>query len=159
MSVFAVNHLCRELLRDHKFRAAMKADPAAALAGLDLTKAERDALLAGDVAALYRMGVNSFLMGYLCRFEVCGLTLDVYNSRIRSAAHVGDIEHTAVVPAQAGTHREAGHVARWAAAKQRPMAQRNVWSAHGSPLARGRQRCGRPLNTSTPARAWRCWPW
>jgi hypothetical protein len=86
MSVFAVNHLCRELLRDHTFRAAMKADPAAALAGLDLTKAERDALLAGDVAALYRMGVNSFLMGYLCRFEVCGLTLDVYNSRIRSAA-------------------------------------------------------------------------
>jgi hypothetical protein len=32
------------------------------------------------------MGVNSFLMGYLCRFEVCGLTLDVYNERIRSAA-------------------------------------------------------------------------
>ena len=89
MSVFAVNHLCRELLRDHKFRAAMKADPAAALAGLDLTKAERDALLAGDVAALYRMGVNSFLMGYLCRFEVCGLTLDIYNSRIRSAAPQG----------------------------------------------------------------------
>jgi hypothetical protein len=25
-------------------------------------------------------------MGYLCRFEVCGLTLDVYNGRIRSAA-------------------------------------------------------------------------
>ena len=32
------------------------------------------------------MGVNSFLMGYLCRFEVCGLTLAVYNERIRSAA-------------------------------------------------------------------------
>ena len=28
MSVFAVNHLCREVLRDHAFRAAMKADPA-----------------------------------------------------------------------------------------------------------------------------------
>ena len=86
MSIYAVNHLCRELLRDHAFRAAMKADPAAAVARLDLTEAERDALLKGDVAALYRMGVNSFLMGYLCRFEVCGLTLDTYNSRIRSAA-------------------------------------------------------------------------
>ena len=31
MSVYAVNYLCRELLRDHAFRAAMKADPAAAL--------------------------------------------------------------------------------------------------------------------------------
>jgi hypothetical protein len=89
MSVLAVNRLCRELLRDHKFRAAMKTDPAAAVKGLDLTDEERDALLKGDVATLYRMGVNSFLMGYLCRFEVCGLTLDVYNSRIRSAAPDG----------------------------------------------------------------------
>ena len=32
MSVYAVNYICRELLRDHKFRAAMKADPATALA-------------------------------------------------------------------------------------------------------------------------------
>ena len=27
MSIFAVNHLCREVLRDHAFRAAMKAYP------------------------------------------------------------------------------------------------------------------------------------
>ena len=26
MSVYAVNYLCREVLRDHAFRAAMKAD-------------------------------------------------------------------------------------------------------------------------------------
>jgi hypothetical protein len=89
MSVYAVNHLCRELLRDHKFRAAMKNDPAAALSNLSLTSQERDAILAGDVATLYRMGVNSFLMGYLCRFEICGLTLPVYNERIRSAAPQG----------------------------------------------------------------------
>jgi hypothetical protein len=89
MSVYAVNHLCRELLRDHAFRAAMKADPGKALQGKSLTGPERDALLAGDVATLYRMGVNSFLMGYLCRFEVCGLTLPVYNERIRSAAPQG----------------------------------------------------------------------
>ena len=37
MSVYAVNHLCREILRDHAFRAAMKADPAAAIAKYDLT--------------------------------------------------------------------------------------------------------------------------
>jgi hypothetical protein len=86
MSVFAVNNLCRELLRNHAFRAAMKEDPAKALELLDLSPSEREALLSGDVAALYRMGVNAFLMGYLCRFEVCGLALDVYNARIRTAA-------------------------------------------------------------------------
>lgn len=86
MSVYAVNHAMRELLRDRDFRAAMKADPAKALAKLDLTDAERNAILAGDVAALYRMGVNSFLMGYMPRFEVCGLNQQIYNERIRKAA-------------------------------------------------------------------------
>jgi hypothetical protein len=86
MSVYAVNYLCRELLRDHAFRAAMQADPAKAIERFDLTEDERKALLAGDVATLYRMGVNAFLMGYLSRFEVCGLKLDVYNSRIRAVA-------------------------------------------------------------------------
>jgi Aromatic-ring-opening dioxygenase LigAB, LigA subunit len=84
MSIFAVNHLCREVLRDHAFRAAMKADPATALAGLDLTDEERRALVAGDVGALYRMGVNGFLMGYLARFEVCGLNVGIYNERMRA---------------------------------------------------------------------------
>ena len=84
MSIFAVNYLCREVLRDHAFRAAMKADPSKALAPLDLTGDERDALLAGDVGSLYRMGVNGFLMGYLARFEVCGLNVEIYNQRMRA---------------------------------------------------------------------------
>ena len=81
MSIFAVNHLCREVLRDHAFRAAMKADPAKALTPLDLTDEERRALVAGDVGTLYRMGVNGFLMGYLARYEVCGLNIEIYNQR------------------------------------------------------------------------------
>jgi Aromatic-ring-opening dioxygenase LigAB, LigA subunit len=84
MTIFAVNYLCREVLRDHGFRAAMKADPAQALAPLDLTDAERNALVAGDVGTLYRMGVNGFLMGYLARFEVCGLNIASYNERMRA---------------------------------------------------------------------------
>jgi Aromatic-ring-opening dioxygenase LigAB, LigA subunit len=84
MSVFAVNYLCREILRDHAFRGAIKADPAKALAPLDLTEAERNALLAGDVGELFRMGVNGFLMGYLARFEVCGLNMQNYNERMRA---------------------------------------------------------------------------
>jgi hypothetical protein len=46
MTIFAVNYLCREVLRDHAFRAAMKADPAKALAPLELTDDERRALIA-----------------------------------------------------------------------------------------------------------------
>lgn len=84
MSIYAVNHLCREVLRDHDFRAAMKADPAAALGVLDLTDDERQALVTGDVASLYRMGANAFLMGYLARYEVCGLNVGNYNERMRS---------------------------------------------------------------------------
>ena len=84
MSVFAVNHLCREVLRDHAFRGAMKADPAKALASLDLTDAERSALISGDVGALFRMGVNAFLMNYLARFEVCGLNAGNFNERMRA---------------------------------------------------------------------------
>ena len=84
MSIFAVDYLCREVLRDHAFRAAMKADPARALAPLDLTDEERRALIAGDVGRLFRMGVNAFLMGYLARFEVCGLNVETYNERMRA---------------------------------------------------------------------------
>ena len=84
MSIFNVNYLCREVLRDHAFRAAMKADPKAALAPLDLTDEERRALIAGDVGTLYRLGVNGFLMGYLARFEVCGLNMQNYNERMRA---------------------------------------------------------------------------
>jgi len=45
MSVYAVNYLCREVLRDHAFRAAMKADPAAALAWAGAAKQARIYLL------------------------------------------------------------------------------------------------------------------
>jgi hypothetical protein len=84
MAIFTVNHLCREILRDHAFRAAMKADPAKALAPLDLTDEERSALLAGDVGKLFRMGANAFLMAYMARFEVCGLNVENYNERMRA---------------------------------------------------------------------------
>jgi hypothetical protein len=84
MSIFAVNYLCREVLRDHGFRATMKADPVKALAPLDLTGEERQALVAGDVGALFRLGANGFLMAYLARFEVCGLNVASYNERMRA---------------------------------------------------------------------------
>ena len=41
MSVLAVNRLCRDVLHDRAFRERIKADPAAAITGRDLTAEER----------------------------------------------------------------------------------------------------------------------
>jgi hypothetical protein len=86
MSIYNVNYLLRELLRDHAFRAAMKDNPAEALKKCDLTEEERRLLLAGDVAGLHRLGVNDFLMGYLPRFGICGLDPNAYGERISKEA-------------------------------------------------------------------------
>jgi Aromatic-ring-opening dioxygenase LigAB, LigA subunit len=86
MSVYTVNYLLRELLRDHAFRAAMKDDPAEALKKCDITEEERKLLLAGDVGGLHRLGVNDFLMGYLPRFGIAGLDPKAYGERISKEA-------------------------------------------------------------------------
>ena len=86
MSVYAVNYLCRETLRNRAFREAMRVDPAAATAGLTLTDEERKALVAGEVGQLFAMGVNSFLLGYLVRFDLLGLTIDSYREKLAAAA-------------------------------------------------------------------------
>ena len=87
MSVYAVNHACRQLLRDQAFRQAMRDDPVRALTPLDLTDEERRAMVEGDVGWLYRAGAHDFLLGYLMRFSIGGLTLPLYNERMRAVAH------------------------------------------------------------------------
>ena len=107
MSIFAINHLCREDLVELVRRCSERLDRLGVIrivsleqpigkrfislgekleqtVPLDLTDHERSALLAGDVGALYRMGVNAFLMNYLARFEVCGLNGQIYNERMRA---------------------------------------------------------------------------
>ena len=85
MSVYAVNKLCRDALRDLGFRAALKRDPASAIAPFDLTADERNALLCGDVARLFESGCHAFLLAYLPRWELFGLTIPLYSERIRKA--------------------------------------------------------------------------
>jgi hypothetical protein len=86
MSVYAMNAVCRDVMRNKAFRDAMRADPKAALANRDLTGEERDAFIAGDVAKLHRLGANDFLMGYLARYEISGLNVEKFATRIRSVA-------------------------------------------------------------------------
>jgi Aromatic-ring-opening dioxygenase LigAB, LigA subunit len=84
MSALAVNRLCREVLRDHAFRALMQSDPEKGVARFKLTPEEKRALLAGDVVALHDLGVNDFMMGYLARFNICGLNVPLFSERITS---------------------------------------------------------------------------
>lgn len=85
MSIYAVHKLCRDALHDPAFRAAVKRDPAAAIAPLRLTDAERKALLDGDVARLYEWGASGFLLNILTRWDLFGLTVEVYSERMRKA--------------------------------------------------------------------------
>jgi hypothetical protein len=85
MSVYQLNKLCHRTLHDLEFRSAMQRDPARAIEGFDLKPNEREALLAGDVATLFEMGVHPFLLSFLTRYEISGLTTAVYSDRIRKA--------------------------------------------------------------------------
>ena len=84
MSVYAINKLCRDALHDIAFREALKRDPAAAIAPHDLTVDERKALLEGDVVRLYEWGCHPFLLAYLTRWDLFGITPAVYNKRIHT---------------------------------------------------------------------------
>jgi hypothetical protein len=85
MSLYQLNKLCHRTLGDLGFRAAMKHDPSAAITEFQLTNEEREALLAGDVARMFEMGVHPFLLSFLTRYELLGLTTEVYSERIRKA--------------------------------------------------------------------------
>lgn len=84
MSAYEIHKLCRRVLHDPAFRTWMQSEPAQALATMMLTDDERNAVLAGDVGWLLRAGASGFLLLILSRFEICGLTLAVFNQRMRS---------------------------------------------------------------------------
>ncbi|MEX2222160.1 MAG: Os1348 family NHLP clan protein [Candidatus Rokuibacteriota bacterium] len=56
MSRYAVNSLLYRLKKDPDFRARFEADARAALAGLDLTEAERVAFVARDMRKINELG-------------------------------------------------------------------------------------------------------
>ena len=84
MSAYGINKVCYLAQADLRFREQLRSDPAAALDDLPLTHAERQALLAGDVAALHRLGGLDFLLSNLARFGSFGLTRDLYVERMRT---------------------------------------------------------------------------
>ena len=83
MSVYALNKMFYMLENDASFRERLKSQPADVVGELSLTKEEREALTAGDVGALFQMGVHAFLLNGLSRHELFGVTRDNYFPRIR----------------------------------------------------------------------------
>jgi hypothetical protein len=85
VSLYAVDKVCRRVVIDPAFTAALREDPQATLAAVSppLSERERELLLAGDVGSLGRLGANFFLLHQLGRMELFGLTLPLYAQRIR----------------------------------------------------------------------------
>lgn len=84
MSVYQINKICREILHDLNFRSTIQNDPVKTISLIPLTNEERKFLLSGDVASLYKLGANPFLLQHLARFNIFGLNYENYNKRMRS---------------------------------------------------------------------------
>jgi hypothetical protein len=86
VSVYAVNKLCRRVVREPDLRRQLNETPEPALRAATPPLAEDEVrlLLAGDVGPLARRGANPFLLHQLGRFEVLGLDLPTYAERIRA---------------------------------------------------------------------------
>lgn len=83
MSVYQVNKILYLTDNDASFRKRMKENPQEAIKGFRLTQEEVEALTSGAVGKLYQMGVHTFLLNHLYRYELFGVNRDNYLSRIR----------------------------------------------------------------------------
>ena len=83
MSVYQVNKLLYLTDNDLAFRKRMMAEPAEVIKEFKLTQEEHDALISGAVGKLYQMGVHTFLLNHLYRYELFGVNRDNYLTRIR----------------------------------------------------------------------------
>jgi hypothetical protein len=83
VSVYQINKILYRTDNDPEFRRRMLAEPHAVLDEFKLSAEERDALTAGAVGKLYRMGVHTFLLNHLYRYELFGVNRDNYLERIR----------------------------------------------------------------------------
>jgi Aromatic-ring-opening dioxygenase LigAB, LigA subunit len=83
MSVYEVSKIFYRLDLEPELLHKLKSDPAEAIKDFKLTPEERRAVLEGDIGALYRMGVHSFLLASTVRHGLFDITREVYERRIR----------------------------------------------------------------------------
>jgi hypothetical protein len=84
MSLYGIHKTLYLLQNDLEFRERLRSNPRSALETMPLTDHEREALLNGDMAELYRMGTHTFLMSRIPRFNALGgMTREEYQKRLR----------------------------------------------------------------------------
>ena len=88
MSAYAVNKIGWLVVHDEAFRKRLVGQPETTLDELDLEPAERAALLAGDMAELYRLGAHEYLLFSIGKSGAFGLSLPLYIQRIRQATPI-----------------------------------------------------------------------
>jgi hypothetical protein len=91
VSIYAVNKICYRVVHEPELRRALTDMPEQALraATPPLSEEELQALLAGDVGLLSKLGASHFLLHQLGRFRLLGLDLPTYAERIRAAYRPG----------------------------------------------------------------------
>jgi len=83
MSIYQINKILYLTDNDADFRKRIKEDPEEVLKTFRLSEEEHEALTSGAVGKLYQMGVHTFLLNHLSRYELFGVNRDNYLSRIR----------------------------------------------------------------------------
>jgi hypothetical protein len=84
MSAYEVNKILYRLHHEPPYLEEFRADPRRAIEGINLTEQERTAVLSGDVATLSRLGAHDFLLGNFQRFQLLGITRDIYQQRMKT---------------------------------------------------------------------------
>jgi hypothetical protein len=84
MSNYLLNKILYMTDNDADFRKRMKEEPAEIVQSFKLSGEEMEAMLTGDVGALYEMGVHTFFLNHMARYELFGVNRDNYLERIRS---------------------------------------------------------------------------
>ncbi|MGE3245023.1 MAG: hypothetical protein AB7F96_16850 [Beijerinckiaceae bacterium] len=85
MSNYGIHKFFRTCLHDEAFRNLAKTDPEGAMAQMPISEEEKALLRAGDVKALYERGVHAFLLSFLTRWDLFGVTLEKYSASIQQA--------------------------------------------------------------------------
>ena len=105
MSVYQVNKLLYLTDNDPEFRKRMLAIPHAVLNEFRLTSEERDALTSGAVGKLYQMGVHTFLLNHLYRYELFGVNRDNYRSAFAKACRTTHASNWATCPCNVSSNQ------------------------------------------------------
>src|SRR5918996_2498860 len=83
MSIYHINKILYLTDNDAGFRQRIKEEPQAVLKDFRLSAEEHEALTSGAVGKLFQMGVHTFLLNHLYRYELFGVNRDNYLERIR----------------------------------------------------------------------------